>query len=78
MRLRIILNDFLDDNDSAESQQSFEELEMSITAMENTQEFKNATKVLFYQIKKKRHTSISVKSLISLYADDIDGSFVRN
>ena len=56
---------------------------MSITAMENTQEFKNATKVLFYQIKKKRHTSISAKSLISLYADDVDGSstlynFVRN
>ena len=56
---------------------------MSITAMENTQEFKDTSKVLFYQIKKKHHTSISVKYLISLYADDIDGSsslcnFVRN
>ena len=65
--------------------QSLEELEMSITEMENTQEFKDALKVLFYQIKKKRNTTISAKSLISLYANDTAGdsssaldNFVRN
>ena len=53
--------------------------------MENTQEFKDASKVLFYQIKKKRNTGISAKSLISLYANDTAGdsssalnNFVRN
>ena len=43
---------------------------MSITAMGNTQEFKDVSKVLLYQIKKKRYTSISAKSLISLYGND--------
>ena len=59
---------------------------MSITEMENTQEFKDALKVLFYQKKKsKRNTAISAKSLISLYANDTAGdsssaldNFVRN
>ena len=78
-----------DDDDSTESEsesrQSLEELEMSITEMENTQEFKDVSKVLFYQIKKKQNTAISAKSLISLYGNDTaeDSSsaldnFVRN
>ena len=79
-----------DNDDSTESEsesrQSLEELEMSITEMENTQEFKDVSKVLFYQIKKKQNTAISAKCLISLYANDTaaeDSSsaldnFVRN
>ena len=53
--------------------------------MENTQEFKDALKVLFYRIKKKQNTTISAKSLILLYANDTAGdsssaldNFVRN